>query len=345
MFYINPQTDEKRDLTKEEAGLFRDLIGAIADQDAEYADLILGENSILAHARNERGVTALHFAATEPNAAGIEIAMLLVEAYGASVYALDDAGLTPIHYLNRIADPALKAQFGIAMGIGADIDAILEKLHHEEAVKIATERVEARWAAKKAADAAAEADAKELAYQNADFDGKVAMDPLRAMREYAEEQRVKGITATLDKIIVKAVTDTTLGEEATQAIESLYSKSAKSDQLVYPVNQGLESLLQDMFGSKKSDVDTDTKHSVLGSLCDWLGIDLGQLSYLVSLASNSGFLPFYHGGGNPDDDFGNGPSGGDSAVFFSEPDAQAPTYVVTILGNGTIVIADEPQSM
>ena len=70
------------------------------------------------------------------------------------------------------------------------------------------------------------------------------------------------------------------------------------------------------------------------------------IAYLVNIASASGFLPFYHGGGgNPNDDFGNGPFGGNSAVFFSEPDQPSSAYIVTILGNGTIVIADEPQSM
>lgn len=336
MFYINPQTGERRELIAEEAELFNALIGAIADQDKDFVDLILEDQPILAHAFSDTGSTALSYAATEHNAAGVAIARLLVNTYGANPYVDLSEGVTPIHYLNRIADQALKAQFGIAMGIGADIAAVLQKIHHEEALKIARAEVEAEYAAKKAADAEAKTDTDD------------SFDSDRDLEEYFNDPEVKKDMELCKKIreslIIKAVTDATVGEEATQAIESLYSKSAKSDQLVYPVNEGLESLLQDIFGSKKSDVGADTKHSVLGSLCDWLGIDLSQLSYLVSLTSGSGFLPFYHGDhGNPDDDFGNGPFGGNSAVFFSEPDHQAPTYVVTILGNGTIVITDEPQ--
>ncbi len=335
MFYIDPETGERRDLTEEEAGLFRDLIGAIADQDAEYADLILEESPSLAHAHNERGVTALSFAAGVHSEKSLEVVRVLMN-YGSNVYALDSGGLTSIHYLNRMVDQALKAQFCAAMGIDSDTAAILKSIHHEEALKIARTEVEAEYAAKKAADGEAKTDTDD------------SFDSDKALEEFfndPEAQRMMEISKKIrESLIVKAVTDTTVGEEATQAIESLYSKSAKSDQLVYPVNEGLEILLQDMFGNKKSDVDTDTKQSVISSLCDWLGIDLSQLSYLVSLASGSGFLPFYHGGGgNPDDDFGSGPFGGNSAVFFNEPDHQSPTYIVTILGNGTIVIADEPQ--
>ena len=150
------------------------------------------------------------------------------------------------------------------------------------------------------------------------------------------------------KIIVKAVFETSTGQEATQAIESMYNKDRfkKSDQLEFSIDQDISEAMGAIFGSKKSDISIDTKESILGSLCDYLGIDFSQLSYLASLTFGSDFLPFYHGShGNPDDDFGGSPSGGNSAITFDgSPDLSNSTYIL-VLGNGTLVFPEDTHSI
>lgn len=338
MFYIDQDTGEKKSLTSDEAELFNDLIGSIADGEVEDVENIIEDDPILAIAFDEDGLTALHFASTEPNLAGLAIVNILMN-YGANPYAENNGHLTPIDDINDMTDKTLKAQFCEAMGIDTNTAAIIDGIINKRVHKIATERVEARWAAKKSAEGSPEK-----------TDTERSSDELE---EYFSRADVKKSMETSKAIIdgiknldVRMQTESTTSEKATQAIESMYSKSAKSEQLEFSVDQGISEMVSAVFGSKKSDISIDTKESVLASLCDWLGVDLSQLAYLASITIGSNILPFYHGShGNPDDDSGNGPFGGNSAVSFDgEPLAQNPTFIV-VLGNGTLVFPEDSDSV
>lgn len=330
MYYIDQETGERKLLDEDQLELFGDLIGAIGDEDSEYVDLILDDEPIIAHAFNEDGATPLRFASRHHTDSGLEIVKILMR-YGADPYAKTNKGSTPIHNIDKITDLVLKGQFCDAMNLEThDTAAILTQLRNIKA----RAQVEAEYAARDLAEAAA----KNLAYERATtYAEKVAIDPTRALEEYSNRediQRLDDTIAGINNLHVNALYETTTGPEAIEAVNSL---GKKSDQLVYSIDEGISSIIADMFGNKESDIDVDTKGSILASLCDWLGIDLSQLAYLVNIASSSGFLPMYHGG-FPGGDFDGG-SGG-SGVAFDSPHLGENENIVTILGNGTIVVAD-----
>ncbi|MCT4635341.1 MAG: hypothetical protein N4A31_03710 [Rickettsiales bacterium] len=388
MFYIDQETGMRKNLTAEEAELFNDMIGSIADGEIEDVENILEDDPVLAIAFNEDGFTALHFASSEQNTAGLVIVQILIN-YGANPYAENNGHLTPIHDINKISDQDLKAQFCEAMGIGINTAEIIKKLIHEKAHKIATEEVEARWAAKKAAEEAKtdtddSMDSVDIAYQRATtFDEKVAIDPDRALEEYVNDPRVqedmrisKAIVNGIKNQDVRMQTGSTTSEEATRAIESMYSKSAKSSQLEFSVDQGISSLIENMFSSSKNSLDDliGTKASYaleasnrgffgsFGNIVDYLSSQLSslldievegsvveatvlQLQALLTMAG-SGSMPMgIPNRYNPDDDFEPYFGGGNNGlVSFDLPDASHNVQVVALFGNGTLVIAEDSES-
>lgn len=330
MYYLDITTNEIKELTTEHKELFDDLIAAIGREDYEDVGYILEDYPILAHALNEHGFTALKLAAGHHTPAGLEIVRVLM-SYGADPYAEDEDHFTAIDNVNRITDQALKVQFCTAIGIDVNnIEEILDGILDARVDRIARAQVEAEYAAKKAAE-------------EAKTDSDDSSDSVIAEAErYFNDPRVKAMHKTMDQIDIRVVTETTTGEEAREALESLYNKPEKASQLEFSVDEGISEIIASVFGTKKADVDMDTKQSILTSLADWLGVDLSQLAYLASLASGSGFLPFYHGSG--DDDFDPSFGGGNSGVIFENPpELPENTYLVTILGNGTLVIADNSQ--
>lgn len=334
MYYTDQETGKRELLTEDQLSTFGDLIGAIGDEDPEYVDLILDDDPILAHAFDEDGITTLKFASGEHTAKGLEIVKIIMQ-YGADPYAEDDDHFTPIHNINRITDPELKAEFCDAMGIDIDTATTLDRLLDERAERIARAQVEAEYAAR-------EELAKNEAYELATtYEEKAAIDPIRAAEEYFNREDVQKVQNTINDINqrdVNALYETITGSEAIEAVNSL---EKKPDQLVYSVDEGIGSIIADMFANKESDIDADSKETVLVGLCDWLGIDLSQLAYLVNIASGSGFLPMYHGSPHHGaDDFGDHGSSGGSGVAFDSPHLGENEYIVTTLGNGTIVVAN-----
>lgn len=368
MFYIDQETGEMKNLTEEEAELFNDMIGSIADGEIDDVENILEDDPVLAIAFNEDGFTALYFASRHHNAGSLAIVQILMN-YGSNAYAESNRGITPIHNINKITDPALKAQFCEAMGISINTAAIIKQLIHERALKIATEEVEARWAAKKAAESSPEktdtersSDELEEYFSRADI--KEDVDTSRAI--------VNGIKS--QSVLMQ--TGSTTSEEAIQAVESLYSKSAKSRQLEFSVDQGISSIIENMFSSSKNSLDDliGSKESYaleasnrgffgsFGNIVDYLSDKLSslldvevegsvveatvlQLQALLTMAGSGSMpmgIPHRY---NPDDDFSNGPFGSNSAVSFEGglPD-QNPTFII-VLGNGTLVFPEDSNSI
>lgn len=338
MYYIDKATGKRELLTEDQLDTFGDLIGSIADGDVRDVDNILDDDPILAHAFDEDGATALRFASRHHTDSGLEIVKILMRC-GADPYAKTNRGSMPIHNIDRITDnPELKAQFCEAMGIDVDTATTLDRLLDERAERKARAQVEAEYAAREIAEATARNEAYERATT---YEEKVAIDPDRAAEEYFNREDVQKVQNTINYINqrdVNALYETITGSEAIEAVNSL---EKKPDQLVYSVDEDISSIIADMFANKESDIDADSKETVLVGLCDWLGIDLSQLAYLVNIASGSGFLPIYHGsphrGG---DDFGDHGSSGGNGVMFDAPPLEENEYVVATLGNGTIVVAN-----
>ena len=390
MFYIDRATGKKKNLTEEEAELFNDMIGSIADGEIDDVENILEDDPVLAIAFDETGRTGLKYASGHHTETGLAIVKILME-YGADPYAEDEDEFCPIHNINRITDSELKDQFCTAMRIDIDTRAILDGIIHEKAHKIATERVEARWAAKKAAEGSPDKtdtddsmDSVDITYQRATtFDEKVAIDPDRALEEYMNDPRVqedmrisKAIVNGIKNQDVRMQTGSTTSEEATQAIEYMYSKSAKSSQLEFSVDQGISSLIENMFSSSKNSLDDliGTKESYaleasnrgffgsFGNIVDYLSNQLSslldievegsvveatvlQLQALLTMAG-SGSMPMgIPNRYNPDDDFEPYFGGGNNGLIaFDVPDAPHNVQVVVLLGNGTLVTAEDSEN-
>ncbi len=336
MYYIDQETKEKKLLNECELSAFSDLIEAIKDGDKEDITSLIEEEPIIANACDEDGITALKFALNK----GEEIVRTLV-SLGADPYSINERGLTVIHLLDDITDSVLKGQLCDAMNLEThDTAAILARLHNIEA----RARVEAEYAARELA----EAEAKNLAYEQAStIQEKMKIDPSRAAGEYLNQDHIREADGTISRIennqqVRTAITDNDLTPEIIDAVNSLYNEKSftKNSLLNSEKDDSLISLVAGIF--KETPHNFDSLFSNIESILDSLGIDLTKLIHLVSIYSGSGHLPMYHGG------FPGGDSGGDfggSGVAFDVPPLDENEYVVAVLGNVTIIATEEDHSM
>lgn len=329
MFYLEMETGEVKSLTEDKVELFNALIGAIANEDSEFVELILEDDPILALAFDDDGYTGLSHAADIHNEAGAAIVQVLMN-YGANPYAEDNRGFTPIDDINRIMDQALKERFCAAMGIDIDTAAIIDHLNDVKAERIATERVEARWAAKKAEE---------------DSDTSVE-EAITKMDDLLRDPKI----AKIEKTIVKAVFETT-APDSIAAFESFYSKRP-----LEKVN--VDDLVKDLYKTEAQDDSIIFK--LYNSVINWLGIeDNGNVKGTILLgfeimmeygmgASNIHYAGMPHRGFS--DDFGDYEPIGGNSVMFENPNLPEADYkLVTILGDVIVLaknnITDQSQDL
>lgn len=160
------------------------------------------------------------------------------------------------------------------------------------------------------------------------------VDQVAEYLNQAHIQETDGIITRIEEHQVNTAITNTVTPEMINAVNSLYKKEsfAKEDSLI--------SFVAGMF--KEIPYNLDSLFSDVEAMLDSLGIDLTKLIYLVSISSGSGHLPMYHGG-FPGGDSGGG-FGGSGVAFDAAPLAEN-EYVVTVLGNGTIIVAEQDHSM
>ncbi len=194
----------------------------------------------------------------------------------------------------------------------------------------------------------------------------------------SEEVTIERSSHTVDDFTtVLMQSSSTTSEEATQDIESMHSKLAKSNQLEFSVDQGISSIIENMFGSGQNSLDDliGTKESYaleasnrgffdsFGNVVDYLSNKLSslldievegsaveatvlQLQALLTMAGSGNMPMGIPNRYNPDDDDGDfepyfGGGNGGIVSFDNTPELPQNIQIVTILGNGTLVVAED----
>lgn len=323
-YHKNPQTGEVRELTEKESKYFDVMISTIVQRRIDVAEKVLPKMKVLAYAYDEDGETLLHYATRHANEAGIAITRLLVE-HGADTYHVDNNGLT---IFGAIANQLRKAkitqeahdEFCRAINLHY-LDGTPTTDSEGVVAELIRVRVRAEVDEEFAIRRAAEEHNREEAESRTDA-------VLRAADEYFAREDVQRIDRTIDGILnpqVRTAEIGDFGEDAIEAINDLYNKKPAFSSYLPELNFD--------FSSK----------GFLGAAKDVMDVVKFIASQYMAFEgmSSGGFLPmgFPHKG----DDFGDFEpgSGGSSGAMLINGDGMPVNYqIVTILGNGTIVITD-----